>query len=455
MLESCSISRRSFGIASAISSLSGCGFGSSAPIDYLAGITDGLRILTPWGSGIRNRFAEEFSEWSSKEGFAPVSIRWLPVADSDLAKAPIRHLIRIADLILGGRLEPMDETPAEAWMLANLKPIRSPVLRLRTSQGIGSASQIAAYPKINEIASIIRSGRMRTGDIPLALSDQPGDALTLAYLLAAFEDAPDQAAGYARWIRIVGTSSKLESLVAEPQVSLSLADRSAIDRQTETPWTGGEGTSRALGIPETEKPAYWPENAVWRNDSKQAATIRQLMEFCLRNEWALSVGPMTPNPNSRDVFRNMMAEVLRIPCGDTIRNVWNALHTARNERFAEVESYMASRPPWPPASVIEMRTIRGFEYVVALAEQLAIDEAQRDWLIQEFGKPESETDFRMLETGDQGRLADSTRFCSWLNAEWTAWVRQRCRRAVRYLNSGDSLRLISDPAERKGPSTSP
>ena len=101
--------------------------------------------------------------------------------------------------------------------------------------------------------------------------------------------------------------------------------------------------------------------------------------------------------------------------------------------------------------MIETRTKRGFEYVVALAEQLAVDQNQRDWLIQEFGKPESATDFRMLETADNGRLGDSARFANWLNAEWTAWIRQRCRRAERYSKSGGPARLSADVPERKGP----
>lgn len=293
------------------------------------------------------------------------------------------------------------------------------------------------------------------GDIPLALSEKPGDALSLAYLLSIFEDSPDQSAGYARWIRVVGTSTKLDDAFTKPQVTLGLADANAIDRQTESTWIGGDGTASTLGIPETEKPAYWPENAIWRNDSKQAAMIRLLMDFSLRKGWGLSVGPMSPNANRRPEFRIMMAEVLRIDCRDAVRNVWDSMHAAPSELFAEVESYVASRPPWPPASVIELRTKRGFEYVVALAEQLAVDQAQRDWLIQEFGKPERETDFRMLETVDNGRLSDSTRFCAWLNAEWTAWVRQRCRRAERYLKSGASLSPGAGLTERKGNSQAP
>lgn len=455
MLQSRSISRRNFGIASAISGLSGCGFGSSAPVDLLPGFSNGLRILTPWNLVLRNRFAEAFSKWASTEGFAPVPILWLPVPDSDLAKASISQLLRNADMLLGGRVEITDHTAAGRWMQANLKPIRLPVLRLRTASGNGSGTQKAASPKIDDIASGIRSGRKKSGDIPLALSDQPGDPLSSIYLLAAFEDAPDQSAGYARWIRIVGTSENREASSAEAYVTPGLADRTAMDSQTETPWTGGEGTARALGIPESEKPVYWPEIAIWRNDTKQAATIRMLMEFCLQDGWALSVGPMSANANQRAMFRKMMAEILRIACGDDVRGVWNAMHKAPSELFAEVESYVTSRPPWPPASVIEMRTERGFEYVVALAEQLAVDQAQRDWLIQEFGKPESDTDFRFLEIADHGRLADSARFCAWLNAEWTAWVRQRCRRADRYLNSGGSLRPASGFMERKGTSKAP
>ncbi len=451
MLESRSFSRRSFGIASVLSGLSGCGFGRSPLFDLLPGKSDGiLRILTPWGPGLRSRFSEAFAKWSTHEGFAAVPIKWLPVHDSELATASIRQLLRSADVLLGGRIDTADVSESGEWALANLKPIRLPVLRLSNPTETREPAPDAAVPAVDDIARNIRSGRIRAGEVTLALSDQPGDPLTLAYFAGIFEDAPDQASGYARWVRLVGNSTKLAENSSERQVRLDLSDRAMVDRKIVLPWSGGEGTARALGIPETSEPAFWPENAIWRIDSKKAATIRLLMDFCLRDGWALSVGPVIPNEMPRNEFRTMMAEILRISCGDQVRNAWNAMLAAPGDRSAEVESYLATRPPWPPASVIETRTKRGFEYVVSLAEQLAVDQNQRDWLIQEFGKPESESDFRMLETADNGRLGGSARFGNWLNAEWTAWIRQRCRRAERYSKFGGSARLSADVSERKG-----
>jgi hypothetical protein len=140
------------------------------------------------------------------------------------------------------------------------------------------------------------------------------------------------------------------------------------------------------------------------------------------------------------MFLNAIASILRINCASPIRKVWKSMEAATAEVRSETEAYLVSRPPWPPASILTLRQERGFEFVVSLAEQLAMDTAQRDWLMAEFARSETQTDFRMLESADNGRLARSTRFSAWLISEWTAWMRQRCRRAARFLDSTPSSR---------------
>jgi hypothetical protein len=99
------------------------------------------------------------------------------------------------------------------------------------------------------------------------------------------------------------------------------------------------------------------------------------------------------------------------------------------------EASIGERPPWPPASVLKLRSVPGGELLLeTLAEQVAPDPAARAWLSESWSKPKRPIDRALLveiAAAADGRLAREPRFRAWLRSEWTAWTRQLYRRVAR------------------------
>lgn len=435
-----SISRRRFGLVLCVNGLAGCGFGPFDPQRSLDARAGRLRILSPWGDSLRQDFESSLARWRSVNGMPPVSIRWLTVTDGQLATASPEKALQFADVILGGRS--FDQAGANQAGLthATLKPCRYPVI-----ESIPGPESARPAPVGNGPQSV---------SWPLEFGDDPADPVTNAYFLSIFEDAPDQAAGYARWIRTVGTSLTRERPKATAFRRITLIESRVPDRSRETLWAGGPGTLRVLGLDESA-PIHWPERMIWNSQTGPESKVDLLVRFCTQNGWFASRPSITQTGPRTAEICGMMARLLRLDCRDELIETWAEIQATTGERRPEAETYLTTPPPWPPASIQRLRQVRGFEYVVALADQLAIDATQRDVLIDEFGKPDGLLDFRVIESADRGRLAGSTRFVAWLHAEWAAWVKQRCRRTVRYLRSSNvSMSTQPNSGRSRGPSIS-
>lgn len=428
-----SISRRRFGLALGLNGLAGCGFGPFDPQRSLDARDGSIRILTPWGKSLRQDFEDSFARWIAVDGANPVAIRWLAVTDSQLAAASPENALRFADVILGGRRFDHALPNQPGLATASLKPCRYPVIQSIPGNESARPAPTGSGPQ--------------TVAAPLGIGEDPADPVTNAYFLSIFEDAPDQAAGYARWIRTVGTSLASEMLKATAFWRVALSESPQPDRSREMLWAGGPGTLRVLGL-DGSSPIHWPESMTWNSETGPEPHVDLLVRFGTRSGWFAS-GPATDVSRPSEI-REMMARLLRLDCRPELIQAWSEIQAAVSERRPEAEKYLTTPPPWPPASIQRLRQERGFEFVVALADQLAIDAAQRDVLIDEFGKPDGLLDFRMIESADRGRLASSSRFVDWLHAEWAAWVKQRCRRTVRYLRSSNVSRSKQPDSGRSG-----
>ena len=99
------------------------------------------------------------------------------------------------------------------------------------------------------------------------------------------------------------------------------------------------------------------------------------------------------------------------------------------------EHWVVQPPPWPPASVEQLRTRPRFrELLTRLVSQLSLNQTGREWLIAQFeGGPRPVDAGLLAEIGSvaSGMLASEPCFRNWLLAEWSAWAGQRYRRAAR------------------------
>jgi hypothetical protein len=440
-----SISRRRFGLAISLPWLSGCGFGPLDPVRSIDARAGRIRIVTPWGDGLRDRFEKSFAAWLVENAIGPVSIRWLTVTDSEMATISLAQVLSSADVILGGHRLDHERSKLTGINQSGLNAFRFPVIR--TIRPTGQLPPVSKDLNSNEPKSPLQVFDQRAASSPFEFSGDSNDPLVRAYFLAIFEDAPDQAAGYARWIRTAGSSVEGDARKSGLYRVLKLSENREPDRALESLWTGGPGTLLTLGIDESD-PIHWPESMSWNSERN---TNRDLVvRFCENQGWFTRRSSPGNTASQSTVIRELMARIVRRDCRTELMHAWSEIQAATGTRRQETESYLTTPPPWPPASIQALRQERGFQFVVALADQMAIDRAQRDWLVEEFGKPGGPIDFRMLETADNGRLVHSTRSMAWLHAEWTAWLKQRCRRSVRFLRTSNASHGQNPDFRRSG-----
>jgi hypothetical protein len=196
-------------------------------------------------------------------------------------------------------------------------------------------------------------------------------------------------------------------------------------------WCGGPALQKALGL-EPDEPLHWPEGVTFFESAAVRASDRELFkQFCLETK-KLVLKPASGSTRQHPFVMDLAATLLD-QCRPELLAAWEVIDQSTGEERLRTERYLAERPPWPPASVQDLAKRRGFEYVVALVEQLAVDGDERDWMIHQFQQPSGLVDLVRLEKSVDGKLENSIRFRSWLRAEWAAWVRQRCRRVQRFL----------------------
>ncbi|GIW89020.1 MAG: hypothetical protein KatS3mg108_3344 [Isosphaeraceae bacterium] len=174
-------------------------------------------------------------------------------------------------------------------------------------------------------------------------------------------------------------------------------------------------------------------------DSPAARALRLNLRF---NPTATpeSSDPSLAAPQALRVRR--LAGLIRAACVEPhaeLRAAFVALDHAQTHRpraAQRAQSWLAQPPPWPPASVTALRLRRdGDRLVDDLISHLVPTAVERRALAQEWLREPRPLDAALL---DAIHWTDRPFFAAWLRAEWTAWCRQRYRRARRLaLGQGD------------------
>jgi hypothetical protein len=169
------------------------------------------------------------------------------------------------------------------------------------------------------------------------------------------------------------------------------------------------------------------------------AIVRQCRSPEKARAFVASIASSQPSPDSASVDApalGLLADLLGAALVDARDELGDALRALeRYDHPAKAESALGERPPWPPASVVKLRSARnGSSLLETLAEQVAPDVEARAWLLESWARPSRAIDGRLLAelaNAAHGNLVLEPRFRGWLRGEWTAWMRQHFRRVAR------------------------
>ncbi len=426
----CQPNRRAALQAFLLGSISGCSSSSSLSQLFSFHQPDRLHLFTPWNLSLQTRWSEDFNIWLKSQNLAPIHLQWLEVPENELAKSHLDHLSRFANGLVGGHKTIHRRFESKSLINFNLNQVRAPAVtsKIRSSpialpeQTLNTRKNWSNIGNPNDWPAMGQS---------LFLSDPDTDLLTHAYLFAVFQSAPDQASGFARWIRLARQVSTTAHGNGSTNVSQLVLTH--LDFEDYQIWRGGPALAKTLGIEETG-PIYWPECiSTWNSLESEVSSIDKFQLFCkMTNRLKTVSHPDGAQIHNHD-FTSDMGSIILKSCLTELRSAWQTIETTTGELRIKAEKYITELPPWPPASIQDLQKRRGFEYVVALVEQMAADAGERDWLIQEFQSPQDLLNLQKLDQAQNGRLQNSIRFRAWLKAEWRAWIQQRCRRVTRYL----------------------
>lgn len=420
-------------------SLLGTGCGGD-PANLFINRETTILLYSPWSEAVRQAWDKAFSEWLVANGRPVFQIAWKPVPESGVVAAG-QMARNSADGVLGGHFADHHEFQMLATTSDRLQPVRMPVVVQEDASG-------KAVPLPNKPlgwAAVDGMDTWAATGFGLDLGDPLAEPLSQVYSEAIWKSAPDAASAYARWV-LLGRTRHLPLSPGRARLSFGAFVAGQVNLPVTGVWRGGNGLKSALGIDSGEA-VHWPE-ALSLFASTDNFKIAQFMEFCRSTGKMRPPAPLDSASGLADSFRHELAWVVLYDVSADLSQTWKLLFKPRTSDVQVItqqmsafhkraEAYLAQRPPWPPASVTDLTKRRGFEYVVALIEQIAADGDQRDWLIREFQNEPQPVDPAMLDEALGGGLLKNVRLRAWLRAEWRAWVAQRCRRTRRLFEQGD------------------
>lgn len=432
--------RRQFihaGLLAGASLCTGCG-GDPQDLFFSDELT--IRLYTPWPVAIRQSWGQAFAEWLLANGRRPFRIDWKTIPETGLATG-LRLAKRSADGLLGGHFSIHSRFKTSATGYERLGPVRLPVVRYEDNSGVA----VAGPTKPVGWAFIEGIQDWGTTGYRLELGDVMADPLAACYSTAIWNSAPDAASAYARWV----LQTRINAFSTQPghaRLGLEAMPLGAEAQMAAGVWRGGPGLKSALGI-DSEEMIHWPE-ALSLFASPDNNKTAHFLEFCRATGRLRPPQQLESTSGLETSFRHDLAKIILVELAEDLGQTWEILSSPQNGQIEtntqapgtflkKAETYLVQQPPWPPASITDLAKRRGFEYVVALVEQLAADGDQRDWLIREFQRSPEPFDHTRLDTALGGALLDCIRFRVWLRAEWRAWVAQRCRRTRRVFEQGD------------------
>ena len=425
------LSRRAVLHGAFLSCASGCSSSISPYLTYTKSRPHSIRLVTPWDKSLQTNWTKDFTNWILASNQATVNVSWLVVSENELSRTPPERLAQISDGLLGGHHAIHRKFQSFPVTTQALKPVRVPIVSKFPDSSRGRS-------KANTLSTSTNLSWSNTGDPNLwpvidqflKLPDPQTDLLSQAYTSSVFRSAPDQATGFARWIRL---ARQVHPMQAPDTDKSSIVSLDSITKQNLEIWKGGTGLTTALGMSEAG-PIYWPEClSLWKSPQPPSSQTDTFQEFCRKSNRLTGVLNPDESTTRAHASTNDLASIILFECRSDIQTAWGTIENSTGEIRQRAEKYLTELPPWPPASIQDLQKRRGFEYVVALVEQMASDGDERDWLIREFQNQETKVNLEVLDQALNGHLQGSIRFRTWLRAEWTAWIRQRCRRVTRYL----------------------
>jgi len=425
------LSRRAVLHGALFSCASGCSSSTSPYLTYTKSQPQSIRLVTPWNKSLQTIWTTDFSDWLLAISQTLVHVQWLAVSESELSRTPPERLAQISDGLLGGHSTIHRKFESFPVTTQALKPVRVPIVsKLPDSLRAGSKANTLSVNTSLSWSNVGDPNLWPAIDQYLKLPDPQTDILSQAYTRSVFRSAPDHATGFARWIRLTRQIRPMQTPETDKSSIVSL---DSITKQNLEIWKGGPALTKALGMPEAG-PIYWPEClSLWKSPQPPNSQTDTFQEFCRKTNRLTGVLNPDESTTSKHAITDDLASIILFECRSDIQDAWVSIENSTGELRQRAEKYLTELPPWPPASIQDLQKRRGFEYVVALVEQMAADGDERDWLIREFQNPETKVNPELLDQALNGHLQGSIRFRTWLRAEWTAWIRQRCRRVTRYL----------------------
>lgn len=422
-------SRREILVSGLSLAISGC---SGQVFRDLLTSQNSLLFLSPWSEEVCRELNSAFQAWRKSRQLNDVKIIWLPVDENELQSTGLLTGLPV-DALVGCHKDLHRKWFSSNFKTYDLEPVRRLFIVPDPHDAAGSVKTSEKLSGWTSTSDINAWGRTGTG---LQLGSANISQIANVYLQAIWDSAPDASSGYARWVLLCRFLDGIRP--DQDQLVLESPDDSKWGSRLQ-PLLTSQALNRAMGI-EADESQFWPESISFSAQNSDLLELReQFLRFLRETDRLRTTTGLTPASVFRDSFRRDLATIVTHDLRDKIREVWRVIEPAGGELRTRVETYLTELPPWPPASVTSLQKRRGFEFVVALIEQVAANGDQRTWLVQNFQEAPNPLQMELLDQALDGSFLKNIRFRAWIRAEWKAWINQRCRRAIRYVLDGEEL----------------
>lgn len=410
--------------------------GWAAAAGCARGRQNAVVIATSWTAADQRTIETAYRRWAEAQPSPPAvgPFLWVqlePGADLDQVAGRAEQV----DVLLGGPVA-LYERLGQAGRLSPIARAGLPLWCVAKRSELGFA--------INRRVLASRNLEPNAGDLGLAmpvlrgrvgLGDPRHDFVTFALAKHRLETG-EWARGYAE---LVLAASHARPIGRTPGAALASLERGEVaivpavaDRVTNS--TGAE-------FEPMREPVAWFECAALRRGAPHAEAAQAFLNFLVDREPGSGTMPRRDQAGPADALLADLLGATVVDAQDELRAAGNALAWAQGDTADRLkrETWLAEAPPWPPASVVQIRRSDELGSLLeTLAEQVAPDPAARAWLWKSWQaepEPLDGTKLAELATAAGGRLTGEPRFRAWLRAEWTAWARQRYLSALRLLDA--------------------
>lgn len=380
---------------------------------------EALVIATSWPEAQRDELEAGFRGWIEAHpdtGHRPPRIVWIAPTEGHDPTVLVERRVAV-DLVLGGPAAAYDRLEAEGRLEGRV--VRRSPLGLAAREETAPPGQ-SSWAVLGETA---RRGRV-------ALDDPRGAPIVREWATARLNSG-SWAQGYAELVRAAGNARPIGRSGGSALARLERGEDVLVPVSLHQVAKGS-----GIAFVRPDEAPEWAEGVGLMRGARNPDQARAFLDFL--GERAGTAAPSSAGHPGTDALLAVLLGATLVDAQDELRDAWTAL--VRAGRPAAWEERMTAAPPWPPASVAEMRAApEGTSWVDTLAEQVAPHVAGRGWLEVSWERSQRPIDGRLLDElagVDGGRLARDPRFRAWLRGEWTAWARQRYRWIAREVEKG-------------------